>query len=150
MPKKKHKRHAFPPKRFYLYVKDEGTQYLSEDINVFDEIPEDKLPEDVSEFWFDIHVLTGAHGINSLRHATNLMMKSQMRSGNQEAAANATQEIMFHEMILAIAGWSFVDENDQAIPVSMDALNAISPKWIYHAIEEGHRRVNSLMDSFRR
>lgn len=150
MPKKRFKKQTYPPKQFYLYIQEDGSQYLAEGIESFAEISEDSLPVDVTEFTFEIKVLTGSYSINSAKYAADMAIRAQMQGRNMESAASATQELMQQEMIQAIASWSLVDDDEKPVPISLAAVAELQPGWIYTAIEEAYQRVNSLNRHFRR
>lgn len=149
MAKKKHKRRQFPPKRFYLYINDDGTQYLPEGVTPFAELAEDALPEDVAEFWVDVRVLTGQYSINSSKAATDMVIKAQMSGKSAESAASAAQDLAYQEMFQALVGWSLEDDNDNPIPINGQTLAELEPGWLYDAINEAYQTVNSLSKNWR-
>ena len=149
MPKKRKRKRTIPPKNFFVYHDETGTEYLHPDFEPFAEIPESDLPENVEEFSFAIRVHTGAIHINAVKHATTQAMSAEL-GGNPAKAAEASQELMIQEMIMAIESWSLEDEDGNPIAPSLQALNELQPGWLYTAIETAYQRVNSLSARFRK
>ncbi len=147
MPKRPHKKQTYPPKQCFAYINDDGSQYLPEGQPQFAEIPEDQLPGDVSEFWVSIRVLPASYSINSQNAISTRMMEAQIGGRDANAsAATASQEQTFQQLMMALdgGGWSLVGDNEEPIPISREALEALEPGWLYDFINAAYSSVNGM------
>lgn len=149
MPKKRHRRRKFETRRCYAYINEDGSQFFPDKSGYgrFDEIADEDIPEDVEveEFWVDIRVLPAQYTMNSEQAVTNAAIEAQMKGkGSDGAAAKASLDVTFQQMMMAIAAWSLEDEEGKPVECNRDALESLQPAWLYEFIQQAYGRVNNL------
>jgi len=83
---------------------------------------------------------TGKKGRNSAEAIQQQIMSQALQSGKFSPSRYSAEQ-----SVLAIKEWSLRDKEGNAVPVSLEAWNAL-PKWITDEIEKGIERLNPTLD----
>lgn len=129
-----------PSKVMHLYLDKNGMQYLNEK-PVYEEIEE--IPEGVDHFEFRIRLLEARDSILSNLTISTAMMATQFsdqKPTNRDLTEAAS--FSFHEFLSSLESWNYVDEKDNLIQITEDAIHDL-PKWIYNLMFTAADKINN-------
>lgn len=144
--KRKRRKGGYPPKEFYLYVNEDGSQHLPDGIDQYQQITE--IPEDVDEFYFKLRIQIAADAVNATTSVNALMFALQddsRLSDDAKARKNADEsmKLTLATLVNVISEWNEVDENDKPVPITVESLLTLEPRWLFEAIVGANTRLNT-------
>ena len=151
-------------KTVYLYVSNDGTQFVDEKLAKNKEkIQDDQMPEGIEEFFFTVKTVDAKSSslgvdaslryyLDSRREDDNIQARRvrQVESKQAQAELLPQTETEFSVVAASLVDWNLEDGNGNKLPMSVETLKMLQPGWLYLYIKDAFDDLNQVTPELRR
>ena len=144
-------------RNFFLYVKEDGKQYIDkEKAKLYEKL--EGLPENVAEFQCTMKTVPAEQSSlgsdASLRYLIDTRGAQSDDPETKALAVQARQEsekklmpqtaAAYRNIASAIVSWNLENEDGTLVPINEDSLKKIEPPWLFDYIREVYSDLNEM------
>lgn len=136
----------YEPKAFYAYINSDGSHYFPDGSKLFEPIEE--VPDDVDCLHFKIRTLKAQYTMKSeatLSNRAAVAAIKQVQGGDDIDEKEGLNEVEMRtqELCEALVEWDLLDEAGVVVPITLNAIEDLEPRWLYDIIRAAHQNINS-------